>query len=293
MKSQFKIDGIKIDRAGKLSNTKKDDAALAMATNILKMETARELGAMSRAQRSRLVVYFRKLHQQDLDRGKQLFDLVDEVEKLTDEDDAEYHRLKNDNVLCSYCHKKATWYKSSAFLHKVDYGPVYHCGCIAGDAYVKCKKENPKIPLGTLANKFLRGKRSELHDLLDPIFKKYEGVVGEELTQSTLRTATYMSLAIDMGITDVRTCHIGWFNIEQCRKARLLIKSGSVEARTDALFRIFSAKVSVDLVGAFDCEVNAYFEIHREYIMDKFNPIAGGSGKKRKSKKRVANGKRK
>lgn len=63
------------------------------------------------------------------------------------------------------------------------------------------------IPLGTLANAATRAARMRAKAAFNPLWHD-----GGQLT----RSAAYAWLARQLGIVDVTTCHIGWFDIATC-----------------------------------------------------------------------------
>lgn len=71
---------------------------------------------------------------------------------------------------CPYCGREAVWCENKAIYGR-NYGKSYMCYlCKKCDAYVGCHN-NTKEPLGTMANRELRGLRVKCHDLIDPLWK--------------------------------------------------------------------------------------------------------------------------
>jgi len=115
---------------------------------------------------------------------------------------------------CPYCGKEAKWCANSEVYGRT-YGKSYMCyWCKDCDAYVGCHN-NTKIPLGTMANKELRKKRMEVHDIIDPLWKsgKYS------------RKKIYSDLSDAFG----KTVHIAEADIKMCeiiiKTAKLFIKT--------------------------------------------------------------------
>ncbi|USD59038.1 hypothetical protein J4N45_10900 [Vibrio sp. SCSIO 43140] len=109
---------------------------------------------------------------------------------------------------CCYCGS------SVGILHHNDiygreYGDwpwVYACSCC--DSYVGLHPFTD-IPLGTLADKTLRDTRNQCKRFFTRLHT-YHGLS---------RNDAYHRLASEMGI-DKESCHFGWFDIEQCVKAK-------------------------------------------------------------------------
>lgn len=105
-------------------------------------------------------------------------------------------------MVCPYCQKEAPWV-SNEHRYGKRYGKSYMCyWCKDCDAYVGCH-QNTRKPLGTMANKELRGWRMKAHAAIDPIWR--EG----RMKRSTL----YVRLSDYMG----REMHVGESDIEQCK----------------------------------------------------------------------------
>ena len=98
-------------------------------------------------------------------------------------------------MTCPYCGKKAQWCENK-IIYGRNYGKSYMCYyCADCDAYVGCH-QNTQIPLGTMANKELRGLRIKAHNLIDPLWKSGKMKRGD----------VYKAL-VKMGIK-----HISWAN---------------------------------------------------------------------------------
>ncbi len=95
------------------------------------------------------------------------------------------------------------------------YGWAYICQRFPKcDAYVGCHP-NTKRPLGRLANKELRGAKGAAHLLFDVLWQKK--MKRDKCSKKMARLAGYRWLATQLGIKRSQ-CHIGMFDVEQCRK---------------------------------------------------------------------------
>lgn len=127
---------------------------------------------------------------------------------------------------CPYCHQLserttgAEIYKSRKDLANLTFYACRHCeayvGCHKAGAYVVNRDgtrtySDGTLPLGRLANKHLRRAKQDTHAALDPLWQEHPEGKRE-------RTRVYRWLAKEMGIHPL-DCHIGAFDIEQCRQA--------------------------------------------------------------------------
>lgn len=117
--------------------------------------------------------------------------------------------------VCPYCGKQTEFVDSSEIYGK-SYGMVYLCReC---DAYVGFYK-GTDIALGRLANKQLRKDKNEAHFYFDKIFTT--GIIHKlcpiSLHGENRRNKAYRWLSEKMKI-HMGFCHIGMFDIEECRK---------------------------------------------------------------------------
>lgn len=71
------------------------------------------------------------------------------------------------------------------------------------------------IPLGTLATAPIRKARSAAKDEFNKLWQR----------GAMTRSAAYAWLADALGITDVNTCHIGWFDVAQCEAVMAAVKA--------------------------------------------------------------------
>lgn len=108
---------------------------------------------------------------------------------------------------CPYCGGESHLADSTRIYSGVSYGPIYLCdGYPRCDAYVGCHKGTTK-PLGRLADAELRRAKKAAHAVFDRLWKyKDKGA----------RSRAYEWLAEKLGIS-VEDCHIGMFDIQQCR----------------------------------------------------------------------------
>jgi len=106
-------------------------------------------------------------------------------------------------MICPYCKNEAKWCENKEKYGK-NFGKSYMCYyCKPCDAYVGCH-ENTTRPLGTMANKELRGWRMKAHDSVDPLWR--EGKMP--------RREVYKMLNEKLG----KSVHIGESDIEMCKQ---------------------------------------------------------------------------
>jgi hypothetical protein len=79
--------------------------------------------------------------------------------------------------------------------------------CRPCDAYVGLHPFTA-IPLGTLATREIRNARQQAKAVFNPRW----------MNGGMTRSAAYAWLAQALGIADVEQCHIGWFDVAQCRR---------------------------------------------------------------------------
>ena len=106
-------------------------------------------------------------------------------------------------VVCPYCGRNARYVDSKTIYGK-SYGKVYFCKRC--DAYVGVHRGTDK-PLGRLANKELRYWKVKAHEAFDPLWK----------SKRKTRSEAYAWLALQMDLC-AEDCHIGMFDVEQCKK---------------------------------------------------------------------------
>lgn len=118
--------------------------------------------------------------------------------------------------VCPYCGANAVLVHSRVvYGNGRDYGNVWVCSNYPTcDAYVGVHRSTNR-PLGRLANRRLRNAKMTAHDAFDPIWK--EKILS--------RSAAYGWLAEQMEIP-VEQCHIGMFDVGQCRKVVQVVSRG-------------------------------------------------------------------
>lgn len=105
-------------------------------------------------------------------------------------------------MICPYCNKEALFCENKEIYGK-NYGKSYMCYyCKYCNAYVGTHN-NTEVPLGTMANKFLRKLRIDAHKFFDKTWKqglfKSRGHAYSELSK-------YFGRQIHIGESDVKTC---------------------------------------------------------------------------------------
>ena len=116
------------------------------------------------------------------------------------------HNGQPRRVMCPYCDKQAVL-TDSAVIYGESYGMIWLCRTCR--AYVGVHKGDKNYkPLGRLANAELREWKKRAHAAFDPVWQ--EGKRD--------RSAAYSWLANEMGLSWVEDCHIGLFDVEQCKK---------------------------------------------------------------------------
>lgn len=111
-------------------------------------------------------------------------------------------------ITCAYCNQPAELVTGrEIYPHRPDLYEKNFWQCKDCDAYVGCHGLSA-APLGRLANAELRAAKREAHAAFDPLWKG----------RSMSRSQAYRWLAGQMGIPFCQ-CHIGMFNVEQCKQA--------------------------------------------------------------------------
>ena len=114
-------------------------------------------------------------------------------------------------MVCPYCNKEAE-FVDNAKIYGRRYGQSYMAyQCKPCDALVGVHENDPNRPLGTMANKELRGWRIKAHAAIDPIWKE----------RGTRRKSVYRWLNETLG----REVHIGQADIDACKE---IIKAARV-----------------------------------------------------------------
>lgn len=115
---------------------------------------------------------------------------------------------------CPYCQEQAVLMDSARIYHGHSYGLIWAClGC---KAWVGTHKSSPNnAPLGRLANEELRKWKIQAHARFDLLWKNHE----------LSRKDAYQKLSEVLGIP-VKQAHIGYCDIEQCKKIVESFKRG-------------------------------------------------------------------
>jgi len=101
----------------------------------------------------------------------------------------------------------------SSVVYGRSYGMLWICQPC--DAYVGTHRNSKDHkPLGRLANAELREWKIRAHDAFDPLWRAK--MQRDKYSKSKARRVAYHWLAGKLGI-GIRNCHIGMFDIDQCR----------------------------------------------------------------------------
>lgn len=121
-------------------------------------------------------------------------------------------------MTCPYCQQPAALVSGRViYPHRSDLWPKTFWSCAPCGAYVGCHPGGT-VPLGRLANKELRDAKMAAHAAFDPIWKRH----GASARAKSRRDA-YGWLADQMGLSR-RRCHIGMFDVEECRRVVEIIR---------------------------------------------------------------------
>lgn len=132
---------------------------------------------------------------------------------------------------CPYCRKPARLVKGDAiYPSRPDLFSKFFWQCAPCDAHVGCHppagpdglggQGDGTVPLGRLANAELRRAKSQAHAAFDPLWR--EGTLK--------RHQAYGWLAKQMGLKKSQ-CHIGSFNVAQCRQVLDLVATSKETIR--------------------------------------------------------------
>lgn len=118
-------------------------------------------------------------------------------------------------IPCPYCKGRAQLLNGVELYgeHREDLREKKFWACRPCGAWVGCHPGTER-PLGTLAHKLLRQMRSKAHAMFDPLWK----------SEPHKRSQRYKWLADRLGIHP-DNCHIGQFDMAQCRKVIALCKA--------------------------------------------------------------------
>ena len=123
------------------------------------------------------------------------------------------------NPICPYCNKESEGVDGTAiYPHRPDLSHKWFYQCVPCDAYVGCHP-GTKNSLGRLANAELRKWKSIAHRVFDPLWR--DGHMK--------RKEAYKALAEVMNIHP-NDCHIGMFDVDQCKKVYLICMNGQIKA---------------------------------------------------------------
>lgn len=113
------------------------------------------------------------------------------------------------NYKCDYCRDPATLVKGKKiYPHRPDLYELFFWECEPCKAYVGTHKNNPKHKrLGRLANAELRQAKKRAHFAFDPLWRRGD----------MNRREAYKWISEELQILP-RYCHIGMFNLKQCKK---------------------------------------------------------------------------
>ncbi len=108
-------------------------------------------------------------------------------------------------MTCPYCNQPARFVDNAEIYNGRRYGKSYMMWwCLPCDALVGTHQNDPKRPLGTMANKELRQWRRKAHATIDPIWKDGEMSRGR----------VYEILSTELG----KQVHVGESDIDMCQK---------------------------------------------------------------------------
>lgn len=132
------------------------------------------------------------------------------------------------DVVCPYCEKPAELTTGKViYPHRSDLWGLKYWLCSECDAYVGCHAANKGYgdgtkPLGRMANAELRKAKSAAHAAFDPLW-----ACGEYS-----RKEAYKWLSLKLGIP-VNETHIGFFDVDMCRKVIEICEKDSVGNTTE------------------------------------------------------------
>ena len=137
------------------------------------------------------------------------------------------NKNKPEEVFCPYCLEPAEFVSSTEVYNGRNYGMIYLCRpCWA---YVGVHKGTVK-PLGRLADDELRYWKKRAHSAFDPIWKERlerKSKIDPRYKKQMARGGRYKKLASLMNLTS-KECHIGMFDVEQCRTVVKLCNTGKL-----------------------------------------------------------------
>lgn len=119
-------------------------------------------------------------------------------------------------VVCPYCDRETQLMTGDILYGRKHFADKNFYVCKPCSAWVGCHP-GTKVPLGIPANGELRANRAVVHGMFDPLWEAKAR--REKMSKAEARGKGYAWLAKQMGITDRRECHIGKFDLDQCRQA--------------------------------------------------------------------------
>lgn len=137
-------------------------------------------------------------------------------------------------VICNYCGDSAQFLATSEQVYDGrNFGPVW--ACLKCEAWVGVHPGTKK-PLGRLANSDLRQAKRRAHSVFDPLWmharEAYDDKVhSRRLVIRIARSRAYLWLAEQLGIP-VEDCHIGMFDVAQCRRVVEVVKRSHATPRS-------------------------------------------------------------
>jgi len=145
--------------------------------------------------------------------------------------------------ICRYCQQAAKLLNigDAGYPYRLDYGPTWTC--VPCQAWVGCHK-GTKNALGGLANAELRIAKQAAHAAFDPLWQAK--IRKEGCSKNKARNAGYAWLATQLGIPVERT-HIGYMNLEECRKVAEICGSYSKNQKAHSKVSECSLKCAVKL----------------------------------------------
>lgn len=114
-------------------------------------------------------------------------------------------------MICDYCNNEAELVSGEViYPHRPDLYDLKFYYCATDQAWVGCHRGTTK-PLGRLANLELRQAKMEAHAAFDELWRSTTPAGSFD------RKGAYKWLADQLGISRDE-CHIGMFDVEQCRR---------------------------------------------------------------------------
>ncbi len=126
-------------------------------------------------------------------------------------------------MTCPYCGQPPVLVSGVViYPHRSDLWDKSFWFCPPCGAYVGCHP-GTVVPLGRLADKELRDAKMAAHAAFDPLWKR-----NSEGQRMRSRRAAYRWLAEKLGVS-IDHCHIGQFDVEQCRRVVEIVAAEQTE----------------------------------------------------------------